>query len=210
MLDSPTLISQLEAQGFPRTASYVYALGKEARTLSIKYGVQQDYEGIFNLLLSEAVRVEPLFDDSKGNTFLTFLRKPLRHLMQKTYGYSTSSIKLYNQIKRYIKQYEETKGVIPDVPTIAKGLDMTTTKVCSVFIGKPHIISTDALSPEVLSSTMEDPVELLLEGLNPEDRQLIFQRYIEEFTINELSLMYGTHPHVLKKRIENVLRQLRV
>ena len=198
--------------GCPQTAKYLNAIGSEARYLSKKYNMPGDYEDFFQLALIEAVRLEPVFDITKGNTFLSFIRKPIKQIMQKLYGFSRSSTNKYNKIVKFMKAYEVEHGVLPTTDIIAKALGVTEWALKSIYYGKPIKVSLDALGDDfhlsneqtALTSTIQEALEIL----NDEDSQLIKAFYLEEYSVEELALIYTTPKENISVRISEILKRL--
>jgi len=210
MLTNKVIENQLEIDGYPLTAKYVNAIGAEARKLSIKYGKTQDYEDIFNISLIEATRLEGRFDVSKGNTFFTFVRKPIRFAVQKVYGYSKGVVRKFNKINKFMKAYEIANGHLPDIPTIAKGLEITPFAVRSIFQGKPFSVSIDSINPILLTTEQEDKTMVrVLEALTEEEGNLIRLKYIEGWSSHDLCQYYRTHPTIIEERVTRILQRLR-
>lgn len=213
MVNKGDYAKNLRESGFPQTSKYINAISKEVRFLSKKYNMASDYEDMLQLALIEAVRLEPVFDIKKGNTFLSFIRKPIRQIMQKLYGFSRSSTNSYNKIVKFMKAYETEHSVLPTTDIIAKALNMTEWKLKSIYYGKPLKVSLEALGDDFalenaqteLSRSIQDALEIL----NDEDSKLITLLYLEEYSVEELSVIYSISVDDLNAKIVIILDTLK-
>ena len=212
-MSKAVVIRNLVAEGFPLTAKFIHAFYKEARTLSIKYGLPQDYQDICQLALIEAVRLEPKFDSKKGTCFFTFVRRPLRHVIQKIYGYSKASTNLYNKISKFSERYHEEHSLMPNITTISKALNITEIKIRSVFYGKPLKVSVEALGPDFSlhnePSSSETLVDGLLEGVSLEDATLVREYYLEGYSLEELSTIYRIPIGSISNKLAQIIKTLK-
>ena len=207
-----TIRVSLASKGFPRTAAYLGAIYKEAKAISRRYHVSEDFEDVLQVMLAEATRLEASFDATKGNTFFTYIKMPLRHVIQKVFGFSKSAALQYNKIYKFMKSFEVANGYLPTTRVIAEGLDMTTTKVKEIFYGKPLQVSLDALSEDVATTELlkdsNSSVELILEALSEEDQKLAIAYYVEEFTVTAIASIRGERVRDTLEALKGMLRRL--
>jgi len=206
-------MKELSIIGYPITSSYIHAIYKLARTLSFKYNVPQDYEDICQLALLEAIRLEPQFDVTKGASFMTFIRRPVTQVVQKYYGYSKSTTKLYNKILKFMSDYEKESGVLPLVDTIAKALKITELEVTSLYYGRPLKVSLDILGEDEVSvEHAEHPNEYIcaiLESLSDTDKEFVTLHFLQEHSLQELSVLYKVPVKELSARLQRIIRDLK-
>lgn len=211
-MQKEAIVRELTSGGFLHTARYIHAIFKEARLLSQKFNVPQDYEDICQLALVEAVKLEKNYDKSRG-TFLTFIRKPIRQSVQKVYGYSRSATKLYNKVGNFMEEYNKINGHYPALPVIAKALKKTEWDIKSIHYGKPYKVSLDALSEDhVLDNEQlqqDQRVLEILETLNQEDRTLVHEYYLQDYSMEELSAIYEVHPSTISNNLMRILQEVR-
>jgi len=199
--------------GYPLTAKYIHAIYKLAHTLAAKYNVPQDYQDICQLALIAATGMESKFDDSKGSKFITFIKKPILQIVQKKYGYPKSSASLYYKISKFMLKYGQEHKVVPTTADIAKALNITEIHVKSIYFGKPYKISLNSLGDDfqienedtLLSNTIVD----LLDSLTSPDKKLITEFYLEEYSIEELAVVYNTTSAKISKDVARILGLLR-
>lgn len=201
----------LKEAGHPLTAKYMNAIMKDARTLAAKYKVPQDTQDIQQIMLAEATRLESKFDTSKGTTFYTYIVKPIRRVVHKVYGFSHPSYPLMAEALKFMDEYNQEHGVYPSAPTLAKGLDVTETKVSSMFFGIPHNIPIDNVPETDLQDNEEmqvsDLLEDVLERVTKQQRDLLVKYFMMEYSAEELAVTTGqTVPQIINEINAAVLK----
>lgn len=204
---------QLIATGYPITAKYLNALYAMARKLSIKYMVPQDYADICQLALIEAVKMEAKFDSTKGS-FATFIQKPVKHVVQRVYGHTKSSTSLYNKVRKFTEEYFKQHARYPSASNIQKSVGISEIALKSIYYGKPYKISLDNLNADLYLDNEETQInsqtERLLESLDNSARELVELYYFEDYTVEELSVIFknplADTNHQLTKAL-NVLKE---
>ena len=112
-----------------------------------------------------------------------------------------------------MKAYEVEHKVLPTVDIIAKALNITEKALKSIYYGKPLKISLDALGTDFhleneqteLTDTLRDALEMLTER----DSKMITLFFIEEYTAEELSAIYGTPVEEVNTTIARILDELK-
>lgn len=205
---------QLESQGFPLTSSHINMLYSNARELSVKYSVRDDIEDIFQLSVIESIRLEPIFDASIGSTFMGFIRKPIKQVVQKTYGYPRAATNTFNKVFKFMESYLTEHKEYPTVPLIAKTLGITEFSVKSIYATRPQTVSLDLLGEDFAfeddgcNASMELVWELL-EGLPELPRKLIVGHYLEGYSVEELSATHKIPRGTIAASLSETLQLLK-
>lgn len=204
----------LKLSGFPLTSKYLPGIFKTARELSVRYQVGQDYEDFVQLAIIEATRLEPIFDDSKGSTFMSFVRKPIKQVAQKFYGYSRSSTNKFNKVSKYMEAYLVENKVYPTVPEIAKALNMTEFLVKSIYFGKPFKVSLESLGDDFTIENDEQTksselIDDLISGLPVINQKIITGYFLEELSLEELASVHKVSKGAVKVLIDESLVEIR-
>lgn len=212
-MDYKTYAKQLDDQGYPLTSRYFNAITKDAKELANKYRMSLDYDDFCQLALVEATRLEKVFSKDRGCSFMAFIRKPIKQVIQKMYGYSRSETNKFNKIVKFMEAYEKENGTQPTVPLIAKALGTTEWYVQSIYYGKPIKISLESLSEETLSNTadtnQEELVEDLLEGLSSFRSSLMKSHYVDEMSIDELVAILGKPKSFIVSELSESIKLLK-
>lgn len=206
-----TYAKELILAGFPLTAKYLNGIFKEARDLSIRYQVRQDFDDFKQLAIIEAVRLEPIFDKTKGASFMSFIRKPIKQVAQKLYGYSRSSTNKFNKVSKFMESYKEEHKVYPTVPEIAKALEMTEFLVKSIYFGKPFKVSLEALGDDFTieeDGTNSELLDDILDELNETHRKIVKGYYLDEQPIGLLSGLYNIPITKITSILDEAIKEL--
>jgi len=209
-----TYAKELAKAGFPLTAKYIHGIYKVAAELSLRYQMRQDLEDFIQLAVIEAIRLEPIFDASKGNSFLSFIRKPIKQVAQKLYGYSRSSSNKFNKVAKFMEAYLVEHSVYPTVPIISKSLGITEWDVKSIYFGRPVKISLEALAEDFSledenSESIDDTLEDLLFGIEELDKKILLGFYIEEFNVEQLASIYNLPKKTIISILDSTIKFLK-
>ena len=204
----------LKLSGFPLTSKYLHGIFKAARELSVRYQVGQDFEDFVQLAVIEAIRLEPIFDDSKGSTFMSFIRKTIKQVAQKFYGYSRSSTNKFNKVSKFMEAYLAENKVYPTVPEIAKALNMTEFLVKSIYFGKPFKVSLESLGEDFTIENDEQTnsselIDDLISGLPEVNQKIITGYFLEELSLEELASVHKVSKGAVKVLIDESLIEIR-
>ena len=212
-MKNKVVMDDLRLQGFPETAKYLPAIYSEARYLAGKYHVMHDYQDVCQIALIEAVRLEKKFNLELGNTFMSFIKKPIRHAVQKVYGYSKADTNKYNKVIKFMRTYQDKHEILPSTSEIAKALSITEVNLKSIYFGKPFQVSLDSFGDTFVEDNdqvrLTDEVNAIFEMLSTEDATLIHELFIQEYTMEELSALYKTDVKTISTRVFGILEDVK-
>lgn len=182
------IISKELEQDYPLTSQYVNGIYGLAKKLSFQMSTNKavdTHEDFFQSMLVEACNLEPKFDESRGNSFYTFINRPLRAKMFKDFVSVDVGSEHYKTIKKFVSSYQKTHHLYPNVETISDGVDLPADIIKFEFYGKTVEVSPEDM--DEMSMSDEDNV------INPMD----YTGCLEPIELLVIELMFSEIPEEL-------------
>ena len=184
---------------FPLTSQYVKGIYGLAKKLSYQMSTNKavdTHADFFQVMLVETCKLEPKFDKERGNSFYTFINRPLRALVFKQFVVVDTSTKHYKDIKTFVRAYEQEHHLYPTIETISDGVELPEQTVKLEFYGRADetYISDDSELFDSVEVTEPTPMDYLgvLDPLETMVIELMYSEIPEElaatFTMHYLSL----------------------
>lgn len=183
-------ISAELAEDYPLTSQYVNGIYGLAKKLSFQMSTNRavyTHEDFFQAMIVEACKLEVKFDESRGNSFYTFINRPLRAQMFKIFVAVDTGSDHYKTIKKFVIEYQKTHHLYPNVETISDGVDLPSDIVKFEFYGKSLEVSPDDM--DEMSMSDED------DAINPMD----FLHVLDPIELVVIELMFSEIPEELSE-----------
>lgn len=193
-----TISAELAAD-YPLTSQYVNGIYGLAKKLSFQMSTNHavfTHEDFFQAMIIEACKLEPKFDESRGNSFYTFINRPLRAQMFKTFVAIDTGTSHYKTIRQFVVDYQKTHHLYPNVETISEAVDIPEDVIKFEFYGKAQEVSPDEIDEIVMSNETNEinPMDYIdvLEPIEQLVIELMFSEIPEElaevFTLHYLMI----------------------
>ena len=194
-------ISAELAEEYPLTSQYVNGIYGLAKKLSFQMSTNKavyTHEDFFQTMIVEACKLESKFDESRGNSFYTFINRPLRAQMFKAFVAVDVGTEHYKTIKKFVVEYQKTHHLYPNVEVISDGVDLPSDVVKFEFYGKALEISTEDMDEAMMTDEDDtvNPMEFL-EVLDPIE-QVVIELMFSEIP-EELAEAFTTHYLMISK-----------
>lgn len=195
------IISSELATEYPLTSQYVNGIYGLAKKLSFQMSTNRavfTHEDFFQAMIVEACKLEHKFDASRGNSFYTFINRPLRAQMFKTFVAIDTGTEHYKQIRQFVVEYQKTHHLYPNVETISEAVDLPTDLIKFEFYGKAQEVSPDDMNELAMSdeSSEINPMDYI-DVLDPIE-QLVIELMFSEIP-EELSEAFTLHYLMISK-----------
>lgn len=169
---------------YPLTAQYLNGIYGLAKKLSFQMSTNaavDSYEDFFQVMLIEACNLEEKFDHTRGNSFYTFINRPLKAKAFREFVAVDKNSDTYKTIKEFVKAYGVKHDTYPQVEVISEATGFTSEVIKTIYYGKTPQVSLDALSEDFVSD-MGDSLEI-----NPLD----YLEYLDDVEATVINLLYG-------------------
>jgi RNA polymerase sigma factor (sigma-70 family) len=191
------VIEALEYQGYPLTSKFYNGIIGLAVKLANKYGKVSLINDFKQIALATACRMEPKFTPEFGASFYTFINKPIKNEIQRTFGNPNRHTKHYKQIQKFIEEFNKDTGRYPEISEITTGTSLTRFTILSVYYDKYIEVSMSDINidhEELLDpfNYQSDKIMEYLDILSDNEKVIINSIFIDELPSSEIAKLLGT------------------
>lgn len=175
----------LAESGYPLTSQFYQGISGLARKLASQYQKSDQEEDFLQVALEVACRYEKRYDPSTAATFYTYINKPIKVMIQESFGNPNRNTHSYKKIQYFVTHHMKVQGTYPDINSISLGTKLSHYEIMSIYFDR-HL--TESLTDEHMKLPSDPaPISEYLGVLSDSERQLLEFIIVDELSIEEAS-----------------------